>query len=270
MSAPLVVIRGGGDLATGAAARLHRCGFPVVILEIEQPLAVRRRVALAEAVYAGRVEIEGVHGARSADTDEAQRLLSRSIIPVLVDPGAGSIDDLMPVVLVDGRMRKAPSELPLVSASLIIGLGPGFSAGVDCHAVVETQRGHHLGRVIWRGSAEADTQVPDPVAGYDVDRVLRAARAGVMQGLKPIGGVVQKGEPIFAIDGEPVVAPFAGAVRGLLHDGLRVSPGAKVGDLDPRGEPRYCLEISDKALAVGGGVLEAVLSKPEFRRALGS
>lgn len=268
MTFPLVVIRGGGDLATGVAARLHRAGFPVIVLEIEQPLAVRRAVALAEAVYAGQIEIEGIVGMRAGETEEARRLLQSGAIPVLVDEAARSLSILRPEVIVDGRMRKAASELPFSAARLIIGLGPGFRVGADCHAIVETRRGHTLGRVLWEGSAAADTRLPEPVEGYGVDRVLRAGRHGVMQGLVAIGAMVQMGDPVFAIAGDAGVAPFAGAVRGLLHDGLRVEAGAKVGDLDPRCEPRYCFEISDKALAVGGGVLEAILSRLDLRRVL--
>lgn len=266
MTFPLVVIRGGGDLATGTAARLHRAGFPVIVLEVEQPLAVRRTVALAEAIYAGRVEIEGLIGRRARAIEEARLLLKDDVIPVMVDPDGASLTDLRPDVIVDGRMRKAASELPLSAADLIVGLGPGFEVGLDCHAIVETRRGHSLGRVLWSGTALPDTRLPEPVEGYSVDRVLRAGRAGVMQGLRPIGTVVEVGEPVFSIDGEPSGAPFTGAVRGLLHDGLRVESDAKVGDLDPRCEPRYCFEISDKSLAVGGGVLEAVLSRSERRR----
>ena len=145
---------------------------------------------------------------------------------------------------------------------------PGFSAGEDCHAVVETNRGHRLGRVVWRGPAEADTAVPEAVAGVDVDRVLRAPRRGTMHGLAALGDVIRVGAPLFRVDEETVLAPFAGALRGLLHDDLPVEPGMKVGDLDPRADPRFCREISDKSLAVGGGVLEAIFSRGELRRQL--
>ena len=265
---PLVLIRGGGDLATGVAARLHRAGFPILVLEVEQPLAVRRRVALAEAVYSGRTRVEEIEGVRAASEAEVGAILEAGAIPVLVDPGASSLPKFGPQVLVDGRMRKVASDLARDAAPLTIGLGPGFTAAVDCHAVVETRRGHHLGRVIWTGPAAADTSRPEPVNGYGEARVLRAPGAGVVRGLRQIGDVVRRGEIIFAIDGETVRAPFDGALRGLLHDGLPVEAGAKVGDLDPRGDPRYCFEISDKSLAVGGGVLEAVLSRAELRRAL--
>jgi xanthine dehydrogenase accessory factor len=268
LSPPLVAIRGGGDLATGVAVRLHRAGFSVLILEIEQPLAVRRLVAMAEAVYSGRVVVDGVEGQRADSPDEVPALLKSGVIPVLVDAKAACRSLLRPAVIVDGRMRKAPSELPLDAAQLTIGLGPGFEAGVDCHAVIETRRGHHLGRILWQGRASPDTKIPEAVEGYAVDRVLRAPRRGVMHGQAAIGSLVRQGDVVLAIDHQEVLAPFDGALRGLLHDGLRVERGMKVGDLDPRREVRFCQEISDKALAVAGAVLEAVLSRPELRRAL--
>ncbi len=263
-----MTIRGGGDLATGVAVRLHRAGFSVLVLEIQQPLAVRRLVALAEAIYAGRVVVEGIEGRRADSPEEVAALLQTGVIPVLVDPQAESTSGLRPAAIVDGRMRKAPSELPLDSVPLILGLGPGFEAGVDCHAVIETRRGHHLGRILWQGRASPDTKVPEAVEGYAVDRVLRAPRSGVMQGLATLGSLVRQGEALLAIDGQQVVAPFDGALRGLLHDGVRVERGMKVGDLDPRRETRFCREVSDKALAVGGAALEAILSRPEMRRRL--
>ena len=268
MSPPLVAIRGGGDLATGVAVRLHRAGFSVLVLEIQQPLAVRRLVALAEAINAGRVVVEGIEGRRADSPEEVASLLQTGVIPVLVDPLATSASVLRPAAIVDGRMRKAPSELPLDAAQLIVGLGPGFEAGVDCHAVIETRRGHHLGRILWQGRASPDTKIPEAVEGYAVDRVLRAPRSGVMQGLAPIGSLVRQGDALLAIDRQQVDAPFDGALRGLLHDGVRVERGMKVGDLDPRREARFCREVSDKALAVGGAALEAILSRPELRRRL--
>jgi xanthine dehydrogenase accessory factor len=264
----LVLIRGGGDLATGVAVRVHRAGFPVVVLEIEKPLAVRRLVAMAEAVYAGRVVVEGIEGRLAASPEEVSSLLKAGVIPVLVDAKAASTSILHPSVVVDGRMRKAPSELALGSVPLIIGLGPGFEAGVDCHAVIETRRGHHLGRVLWQGQASADTRIPEAVEGYAVDRVLRAPRGGVMRGLVSIGDLVRQGAPLAELGGETVRAPFDGAMRGLLHDGLTVEKGMKIGDLDPRREARFCREVSDKALAVGGAALEAILSRAELPRSL--
>jgi len=267
-ASPLVLIRGGGDLATGVVARLHRSGLPVLVTEIARPLAVRRLVSLAEAVFEGEVLVEELIGRRIGAPEEAFAALDLGAIPVLVDPEAASLRTLKPLVLVDGRMRKEPPELGLDAAEMVIGLGPGFVAGVNCHAAIETNRGHAMGRVLWQGSAEADTAVPEPVAGIDVDRVLRAPKAGKMRGLATLGSLARAGDPLFEVDGEIVRAGFDGAVRGLLHDEVAVEPGMKVGDLDPRGELRYCREISDKSLAAGGGVLEAVLSQPDLRRRL--
>ncbi len=267
---PLVLLRGGGDLATGVAARLWRSGFLVLITEIERPLAVRRLVSLAEAVYAGNVEIEDLRAKWVADAAEALQTLERGVIPVMVDPQAAVRDELALSALVDGRMRKAPSELGLGAAPFIIGLGPGFRVGSDCHAVIETHRGHRLGRVIWSGSASPDTGIPESVGGFHLERVLRAPADGVLNDVAPLGKVYEQGEVLARVDGAPLHAPFRGALRGLLHEGMTVSQGLKVGDLDPRAEVAFCFEISDKALAIGGGVLEALLSRSEIRRRLAS
>src|SRR3990170_3716418 len=265
---PLVILRGGGDLATGVAVRLHRCGFAIVVLELARPLAIRRLVALAEAVYEGEMQVEDLHGRRVESAAEVWGALEAGGIPVRVDPEANSLRELPAAALVDARMTKRPPELGREAAPLVIGLGPGFSANRDCHAVVETQRGHWLGRVIWNGGASADSGVPEPIAGYTVDRVLRAPVSGVLEGARALGSIVEPGETIAVVNGQALRAPFRGALRGLLHDGLDVQKGMKVGDLDPRCEPAYCSRISDKALAVGGGVLEALLSRPEIRRLL--
>ncbi len=266
---PLILIRGGGDLATGVAARLYRSGFSIAIAEIAQPRALRRLVALAEAIYEGEVEVEGLHARRVEDAVAAERAIRVGEIPVLVDPSAETRLELSPAAIVDARMLKAPSELGIEAAALIVGLGPGFSAGVDCHAVVETNRGHKLGRVYWSGSAEPDTGRPESVRGYDLVRVLRAPATGTLEATLALGSLVREGEQIALVGGVPLTAPFDGALRGLLRSGLEVEAGAKLGDLDPRAEPSYCFLISDKALAVGGGVLEALLSRLEIRRRLG-
>jgi xanthine dehydrogenase accessory factor len=260
-----ILIRGGGDLATGVAYRLWRVGFGVVIAEVAQPLAVRRLVALAEAVYAGSIDVEGMRGVRIDKPDGIQNTLDTGSIPVIVDPDASLLSSDDWIALIDGRMRKRPPELPMSAAPFVIGLGPGFTAGKDCHAVVETNRGHHMGRVYWQGAAEADTGVPEPVQGFDVDRVLRAPADGVMQAVIELAERVSQGGIVATVDGHPVRAPFDGVLRGLIHDGVSVSEGMKIGDLDPRGNPDYCMQISDKSLAVGGGVLEALLSVPEIR-----
>jgi xanthine dehydrogenase accessory factor len=264
----LVLIRGGGDLATGVAARLWRSGFWVVITEIEQPLAVRRLVALAEAVYAKEWAVEDLRARRAEHVAEARVVLGQGVIPVLADPEAACRGELRPAALVDGRMRKLPPELGIDSAPLVIGLGPGFVAGETCHAVVETNRGHQMGRVIWNGTTEPDTQVPDPVGGQAANRVLRAPDTGVFVGKVRLADRVSRGALLARVGQSELRAPFEGIVRGLLHDGVKVSRGLKVGDLDPRSNPAVCRLISDKALAVGGGVLEALLTRPEIRRQL--
>ncbi len=265
---PLVLIRGGGDLATGVAVRLHRCGFHVVITEIEKPLAVRRLVAFAQAVYASECLVEGVHARLAANPSEAHRILEDGDVPVMIDPPADCRKELDPAVLVDARMRKAAPEIGMDAADFVIGLGPGFRVGRDCHAVVETNRGHDMGRVIWEGSAEADTSIPESVAGYDVDRVLRSPADGMLMDGIPLASLVEGGDEVARVGDKTIIAPFRGILRGLLHDGASVHAGMKVGDLDPRLERTYATRISDKALAVGGGVLEAILSQEEIRKEL--
>ncbi|MGH2621837.1 MAG: selenium-dependent molybdenum cofactor biosynthesis protein YqeB [Anaerolineales bacterium] len=261
-------MRGGGDLATGIAARLWRSGFWIVITEIEQPLAVRRLVALAEAVYAIECAVEDLRARRVTDVDAARTALAQGQIPVLVDPEAACRVELQPAALVDARMTKQPPELAMDSAPLVIGLGPGFVAGETCHAVVETNRGHRMGRVMWNGTTEPDTQLPDPVGGQAANRVLRAPDSGEFEARVALADRVRRGDLLARVGSSELVAPFDGIVRGLLHDGVVVSKGLKVGDLDPRGDPALCRLISDKALAVGGGVLEALLTRPEIRRQL--
>jgi xanthine dehydrogenase accessory factor len=269
-SVPRILLRGGGDLATGVALRLHRCGFPVIVTEIEKPRAVRRSVAFAQAVYSGEITVEGITARLMDDVEDAIGLIGLGEIPVVVDPQAESRHILRPMAIVDGRMRKEPPEIGKDAAAIVIGLGPGFMAGVDCHAAVETNRGHDMGRVIWEGAAQDDTGVPEAVAGYDVDRVIRATSKGEFQAVQQIGTLVEQGQVVARVADQDIRAAFAGLVRGLLHSGLMVEEGEKVGDLDPRGDERYCHRVSDKSLAVGGGVLEALLSYPEIRSRLGS
>lgn len=253
-----VLIRGAGDLATGVALRLHRCGFQVVLTELPEPLAVRRTVAFAQAVYDGATTVEGVT-ARHVDVTEAGSVMGDGDIPVVLDPQGWAIGALLPDVAVDARMAKRNLGTSREDAALVIGLGPGFVAGEDCHAVIETNRGHNLGRVIWAGSAEPDTGLPGRIGGADAERVLRAPADGVVTAVRDIGEVIRVGE-IVAIVGEvEVVAGIGGVLRGMLHDGLRVTAGTKLGDIDPRADPSHVYTVSDKSLAIAGGVLEAIL-----------
>jgi xanthine dehydrogenase accessory factor len=259
---PRVIVRGGGEMASGAARLLFLCGFPVLVLERAGPLAVRRLVSFAQAVVAGEVDIEGVPGVRLPADEVEPALARRAFVPVLVDPEGASLRRLAPAVLVDGRMAKRNLGTRRDDAERVIGLGPGFAAGVDVHAVVETQRGPNLGRVYWSGRAEADTGEPAVVGGESERRVLRAPRDGPFEGRCRIGDVVGPGAVVGLAGGEPVTAALSGLVRGLLADGVQVARGEKVGDLEPRGAAVDPARISDKARAVAAGVLEAVLMEP--------
>ncbi|MCC6192806.1 MAG: EF2563 family selenium-dependent molybdenum hydroxylase system protein [Anaerolineales bacterium] len=256
----LVLVRGGGDLGTGVAHRLHRAGFTVMVTELPQPLCVRRAVAFAEAVYAGSVTVEGVVARYADDPMIGMAYTALNEIPVVVDAQDDVVARMKPPIVVDARLAKTNLGTRLHDAKLVIGLGPGFSAGKDCHAVVETNRGQDLGRVYWEGGAEADTGQPEPVRGFAGQRVLRSPADGVFIGRGQIGDLVQAGDVVAEVDGKAVVAALGGVVRGLLHDGVLVTTGLKIGDLDPRGVREYCFIISDKARAIGGGVLEAMLS----------
>ena len=260
----LVIIRGGGDLASGVAVRLVRSGLRVAITELAQPLAVRRSVSFAEAIYTGETTIEGLTGQRVTDASDSLRILSifaRQRLPVIVDPGCLSARALFPSVIVDARMTKRPPEPIGYVPQVYIGLGPGFVAGQNCQAAVETRRGSMLGRVFWQGGPQSDTGQPDG----DPARVLRAPASGEIVTQAAIGEHVEAGQPIAEVNGQTIQAPFAGVVRGLIKSGLVVSQGMKIGDIDPRDDPALCQIVSDKALAIGGGVLEAILSKPELR-----
>ncbi|MFQ6058650.1 MAG: selenium-dependent molybdenum cofactor biosynthesis protein YqeB [Anaerolineae bacterium] len=254
----VVVVKGGGDLATGVAHRLHRAGFRVVITELAQPRVIRRTVAFASAIYEGQVTVEGVV-ARQASLGEVVGLLQEGVIPVLIDPAAEAVKVLRPLAVVDAIMAKRNTGTRMSDAPIVVGLGPGFTAGLDVHAVVETQRGHDLGRVILKGSAAPDTGVPGAVGGVTTERVLRAPCDGTFRSQRAIGQRVEQGDVVADVDGVPVVARVGGVLRGLLADGLTVREGMKIGDVDPRGVVEHCFTISDKARAVGGGVLEAIL-----------
>lgn len=263
-----VLIRGGGDLASGVALRLIRAEINVVITELAQPLVVRRMAAFAEAVYANKIAVEGVYARYIENYGGVNEVLERGEIPVMVDPQASVLVDLKPLTLIDARMTKQHDGISLDSVPLIIGLGPGFVVGDNCHVVIETKRGQSLGRVIREGSAEVDTGIPEAVGKYQIDRVLRAPKNGDLRTKKEICDQIQKDQVIAEVDGAEVRASFNGILRGLLHNGFSVTAGQKIGDLDPRHDPNLCTHVSDKALAVGGGVLEAILSQADIRSKL--
>jgi len=262
-----VLIRGGGDIGSGVALRLVRSGFNVVVTEIEQPRVVRRAASYANAVYAGMCKVEETRG-RLCTTGEVEKVFADHEVPILIDPQASCRNQLYPHVIVDARMAKNEPDLSKEDAPLVIGLGPGFVASVHCHAIVETKRGPTLGRVYWTGTSEADTGTPEEVLGYKEQRVLRASNSGIFKGKVEIGDLVKAGQALAEINGKLVRAEFDGVVRGLIGDGYPVETGMKIGDLDPRMDPRLCYTVSDKALAVGGGVLEAILSREDLRRTI--
>jgi xanthine dehydrogenase accessory factor len=268
-----IIIRGGGDLATGVALRLHRVGIRVIITERSQPLAVRRLVSFAEAVYREQVTVENVTAHHTQSVEHAWEILAADQIPVFTDPEFQLIHKLDSryaniVAIIDARMTKKPPEYPMEVEPMVIGLGPGFIAGENCHAAIETNRGHFLGRVIWRGATQADTGIPGAVANHQNDRVLRAPAEGVFQTHIEIGSYVEQDQILGEVVGIPLIAPFRGILRGLIHSGVAVQKGMKIGDLDPREDPRFANWVSEKSLAIGGGVLEALLSRPEIRARL--
>ena len=259
-----VLIRGGGDLATGVAFKLNKSGFPVIVLELAHPLVIRRRVALATAVLEDEIIIEGLHGLLVSDLEDALAMAADGEIPVLVLPTLpqqteNESQTLFPVI-VDARMAKRNIDTTIEQAPLVIGLGPGFNAGRDCHAVIETMRGHNLGRAIWSGSPMSDTGKPGIVMGKGFERLLRSPIDGTIQWNFDIGEQISRGMVVGGVEDRPIYAPFDGVIRGLIAPGTIVSAGLKVGDVDPRNDVAACFTISDKALAVGGGVLEAILS----------
>jgi xanthine dehydrogenase accessory factor len=254
-----VLIRGGGDLASGVAWRLHQCGFKVLITEVARPMAVRRKVSFCEAVYDGQTEVEGVLAVLIEDVPTAYVVWGQGRIPVLVDPQAQAKHVIKPDVMVDAILAKKNLGTARGDAPLVIALGPGFEAGKEAHFVVETNRGHRLGRLLTAGTAEPDTGVPGPVQGITTDRVLRAPTEGPWQTAAHIGDMVRQGDPVGTVAQKPVHALIDGVLRGLIRPGLTVTKGLKIGDIDPRGRKAFCDTISEKALAIGGGVLEGIL-----------
>ncbi len=264
----MVLVLGGGDLASGAIYRLSRAGFPVVVTELAAPLFVRRSVSYGNAVYENEFTVEGITAHLVDSSERALIVLQQGRIPVLIDPKRTSIPSLRPTVIVDARMAKVNLGTRPSDAPLVIGLGPGFSVGTDCHAVIETNRGHNLGRVILQGSAEPDTGTPGSIEGKTDTRVLRAPVEGYVSARAAIGDSIAAGQIIAEVNGSPITAPFAGVLRGLIHHRVYVQAEMKIGDLDPRIQREACFTISDKSLAVGGGVVEAVLGADQIHSIL--
>ncbi|HMK35620.1 MAG TPA: selenium-dependent molybdenum cofactor biosynthesis protein YqeB [Desulfomonilaceae bacterium] len=257
-----IIIRGAGEMATGTAWRLVRAGFHKLIMtEIDFPLAVRRTVSFCEALYEGTSMVEGVQAVRIASPDQVVQLWREGIVPVLIDSSNTAKDIFKPDVLIDAILAKRNLGTALLDAPLVIGLGPGFYAGTDVHYVVETNRGHDLGRLILEGSAVPDTGVPGDIGGQTLRRVLRSPRDGRFDSDFSIGTLVSEGQVVGQVDGQPVATEIAGVLRGLIRPGLIVTRGLKIGDVDPRANLSYCYTISEKARAIAGTVLEAILMR---------
>ena len=252
-----VLIRGGGDLATGIIHRLFKSGMEIIVTELPEPLVIRKTVAFASAVYEGNITVEGV----TAKLENSLPQVRPDYIPVLIDPECNLLKDFTPHVLVDARMIKSNTDTRIDMAPLVIGLGPGFQAGADCHKVIETMRGHYLGRVIDKGCAIADTGIPGEIKGASAKRVVRAPESGIFRAVKTIGDNVSEGEVLGEVEGAKVYSRLTGVLRGLIQNGLRVKKGLKIADVDPRAKKEYINTISDKARALGGSVLEAILSE---------
>ena len=255
----MIIVRGAGDLATGTIYELHKAGYRVLALECARPTAIRREVAFSEAVYDGVKEVEGVTARKITSVEEVATVWEKGEIPVLIDAEGKSIEALHPLAVADLILAKKNLGTKIDDAPLVIALGPGFSAGEDCHAVIETMRGHTLGRVIRSGPAIPNTNIPGLIGGFAGERVLRAPDDGMFHQLHEIGDLVEAGETVGEVNGKPMACTISGVLRGILADGTPVFKGMKSGDVDPRAQVENCYTASDKAIAIGGGVLQAIL-----------
>lgn len=258
MEKKTVLIRGGGDLASGVAVCLHQAGYNVVVTELLQPLVVRRKVSFAEAVYEGSCVVEGIAGRKADSVEQVLETFEAGEIAVLVDPKCECLESVEPIAIVDGRMLKRDIANEFGEECPLIGLGPGFSGGVNCWVAIETNRGPDLGRILPEGSPEPDTGRPAKVMGYSLQRVIYAHREGTFKNLVEIGDQVEAGQQVAEIDGEPVRSQIKGVVHGLLRDGLKVKAGVKVGDVEPSGERGLCFKVTDKSWKIGASVVEAL------------
>lgn len=262
-----ILIKGAGDLATGIAYEFWLAGHQILMTEIQVPLAVRRTVSFSRAVYEGTAQVEQAKGILVRNREETLRVTEAGNIAVIVDPQAEIREEYGPDILIDGIMAKKNLGTRISDAPVVIGIGPGFTAGTDCHFVIETQRGPTLGHVIRKGSAIPNTGIPGEIAGYTIERLIRASASGVMEPAAEIGELVKKGQMVARTGGVPVYARMSGIVRGMLQEGVQVEKGLKIGDIDARENREYCVTISDKARRIGKGALAAAFSdNPRFRK----
>lgn len=256
----LVVVRGGGDLASGTIYKLHKCGFPVLVLELPNPTSIRRKVSFSEAIYDGKIEIEGVTSVFVKSLDEMKAAWNNNQIPVVVDSKEEYIKKLKPEIFIDATVAKKNLGTSRDLAKITIALGPGFTAGQDVDVVIETARGHDLGRLIFQGQAKKNSGIPGKIEGFSTERVIHSPKEGTIDNLKDIGAIVKKDEILAYVEGEPVRASLSGLLRGIIRSGSYVKKGLKIADIDPRiSEWDNCFTISDKARNIAGGVLEAIL-----------
>lgn len=256
----IIVVRGGGDIASGAIQKLYRSGFKVLVLETETPSAIRRKVAFCEAVYEKEIEIEGIKARLVANDEEIQDCWDSDIVPVMIDSRGKVIERLKPLAVVDGILAKQNFGTKRSMAPITIALGPGFSAPEDVDIVIETMRGHNLGRIIEEGRASENTGVPGIIAGFGIERVIYSDYSGVITNIEKIGNVVEKGDVIAVVGDNEIYASISGVLRGIIRDGYKVKKGLKIADIDPRiSEKDNCFTISDKARNIGGAVLESIL-----------
>ncbi|KPU43044.1 hypothetical protein OXPF_32940 [Oxobacter pfennigii] len=253
-----IIIKGGGDLSSATAHKLKRSGFQVIITELEQPRMVRRSVSFGNCVYEKEWTVEGMTSVLTGE-EGIHGILMNGKIPVLIDPSCEIRKKVKPAIIIDAILAKKNLSTDINDAPIVIGLGPGFTAGQDVHAIIETNRGHNLGRIIFDGKAETNTHVPGDVCGYTFERVLRSPECGIIKNHVEIGDIVRSGDIICTVDTTPVYTKIDGIVRGLIKDGIYIDSDYKVGDIDPRRDSEYCYTISDKGRNIAGGVLEAIL-----------
>lgn len=260
MNGEVVIVKSGGDLASGIIQKLHRVGFRVLVLETQTPTAIRRMVSFAEAIYEGKKEIEGIIAIHTKNIIEIYHAWSMDYIPVLIDPNGDYIEKFKPIAVVDAIIAKRNIGMKKDLAPITIAVGPGFTAGKDCDVVIESNRGHDLGRLIYEGEAEPNTGIPGTIAGYSVERVLYAPDEGTTELIHKIGDIVKVGDIIGYVNDKSINTKLDGVIRGLIRDGTYVTKDMKIGDVDPRlDQINNCYTISDKARAIGGGVLEAIM-----------
>lgn len=260
------VIKGAGDIASGIALRLKHAKFDIVMTDLKQPTAIRRTVCFSQAIVNGSMTVEDVTAKKAENIEEIRSIIDKGNIAVIADENAECIKDLKPDIVIDAILAKKNIGTKISDAPVVIAVGPGFEAGIDCHAVVETQRGHYLGRVFLKGSAAENTGIPGNIGGYTVERIIRAVKDGIFKPVCSIGDVVEAGQTVAYVDNEPVKCLIGGVLRGILPENTQVFIGMKSGDVDPRCKIEHCYSVSDKALAVGGGVLEACLALTQYKQ----